>query len=398
MKYKDLQEWEQTKTKWTNYWQHKNTGRPLMCVVARKPEIEHLATDKTFEGGYLDVLCQGKYYDMPQELRWKDMEDKYQNAERIVARYRQFCENHLFLAESFPNLNIDFGPGSLAAYLGSEIGFKPETVWFKPCFQDAEDWEEIPEIQFDPANEWFQKHIELAKKCRELAGDDFYVDIPDLMENIDVLASLRETQNLLCDMMMDPDEVKERVDQVTKAYYQAMDRFYQTCKDKDGASAYTVFQIWGPGKTVKLQCDTGAMISPEMFRDTVLDSLKDQAEHADSVLYHLDGPDNIRHLDAILEVDGIDAIQWTSGDAGPDGTLPEWDKIYDKARAAGKSLWVKVYSGEFEDWLKNVDRLVKKYGSHSLFLFFPEMSYEQAQRLIAYADQNWSDVEGTFKA
>ena len=71
--------------------------------------------------------------------------------------------------------------------------------------------------------------------------------------------------------------------------------------------------------------------------------------------------------------------------------------IYDKARAAGKSLWVKVYSGKFEDWLRHVDRLVQKYGSHSLFLMFPEMSLEQAQRLLQYADEHWSDVKGTFQ-
>ena len=86
----------------------------------------------------------------------------------------------------------------------------------------------------------------------------------------------------------------------------------------------------------------------------------------------------------------------SSGDAGPDGTLEECDTIYDKVRKAGKSLWVKVYSGEFEDWLRNVDRIVQKYGSHSLFLMFPEMSMEQAEKLLAYADENWSDVKGTF--
>ena len=64
-----------------------------------------------------------RYYNLPKELLWKDMEDKYQNAERMVARYRYFCEHHEFLGECYPNLNIDFGPGSLAAYLGCDIGF-----------------------------------------------------------------------------------------------------------------------------------------------------------------------------------------------------------------------------------------------------------------------------------
>ena len=114
------------------------------------------------------------------------------------------------------------------------------------------------------------------------------------------------------------------------------------------------------------------------------------------MLYHLDGPDAIKHMDALMEVDGIDALQWTSGDAGPDGTLEDWDVIYDKAIAAGKSLWIKVYSGEFEDWLRNCERLVMKYGSHSIFFFFPEMSLEQANKLISYADEHWSDIKGWF--
>lgn len=363
-----------------------------------KPEIEQLAKKQPLGADYEDVVCQGKYYDMPEELKWKDMEDKYQNAERMVDRYRQFCENHLFLAESFPNLNVDFGPGSLAAYLGADIGFKEDTVWFIPCYNDIEDWEEVPPLQFNPENPWFQKHYQLIQDCKRLAGEDFYVDIPDMMENVDVLASLRDTQELLFDFMDDPEELKKRVNEVTAAYYECANRFYDVVKDENGGSAYTVFQIWGSGKTVKLQCDTGAMLSPDMFREFVLDSLKEQAEEADCVLYHLDGPDNIRHLDAIMEVEGINALQWTSGDAGPDGTMEEWDQIYDKVRTAGKSLWIKVYTGELEDWIQNVDRIVQKYGSHSLFLFFPEMSYEEAQTLLAYAEEHWSDVQGTYEA
>ncbi len=364
-----------------------------MRVIARRPEIEPFSDGRPVEGGCQDILCQGLYYNLPEDLKWKDMEDKYQNPERIVARYRQFCETHEFLGESFPNLDIDFGPGSLAAYLGSDIRFREDTVWFTPCISD---WETAPELCFDERNPWFVRHLQLAKRCKELAGDDFYVDIPDLMENLDTLASLRGSQDLLCDMIEDPDEIKKRVSQIDDLYFEYYDRFYQALKDPQGGSAYTVFQIWGPGRTIKLQCDLSSMISPAAFREFVLDSLRKQARNADFVLYHLDGPQAIRHLDALMEIEEIDALQWTSGDAGPDGTLEDWDVIYDRARAAGKALWIKVYSGEFEDWIRHVDRLVKKYGSHSMFLFFPEMSHEQAIRLLDYAEEHWSDIEGSF--
>ena len=384
---------EAAKEKFCNYWAHKNTGRPLMCVIARRPEVEQYSDGTPVEGGYLDQICQGKYYNMPEELKWKDMEDKYQNPQRIVDRYRYFCETHAFLGESFPNLNIDFGPGSLASYLGSEIGFKEDTVWFNKCL---DSWDGVPKLTFDPENKWFKKHIQLAKDCQALAGDDFYVDMPDLMENIDVLASLRGAQDILFDLLDEPEMIGERIQEVTDIYYEYYDRFYDIIKDEEGGNAYTVFQIWGPGRTVKLQCDFSAMMSPEDFRKYIQPSLRTQSENVDHVLYHLDGPAAIKHMDALMEIDGIDALQWTSGDAGPDGTLPDWDVIYDKAIAAGKSIWVKVYSGEFEDWIRNVDRIVKKYGSHSLFLLFPEMSMEQAAYLLDYADRNWSDVKGTF--
>lgn len=385
--------WEETKEKFRNYWAHKNTGRPLMCVIARRPEIEQYSDGTPVDGGYLGQICQGKYYNMPDELMWKDMEDKYQDPQRIVDRYRFFCDTHAFLGESFPNLNVDFGPGSLAAYLGSEIGFKEDTVWFNKCL---DGWDGVPKLQFDPENKWFRKHIDLVKSCRELAGNDFYVDMPDLMENIDVLASLRGAQETLFDLLDEPEKVGERIQEVTDVYYDYYDCFYDAIKDEEGGNAYTVFQIWGPGRTVKLQCDFSAMMSPEDFRKYIQPSLRTQSENVDHVLYHLDGPQAIKHMDALMEIDGIDALQWTSGDAGPDGTLPDWDVIYDKAIAAGKSIWVKVYSGEFEDWIRNVDRLVKKYGSHSLFLLFPEMSMEQAVYLLDYAEKNWSDVKGTF--
>ena len=43
-----------------------------------------------------------------------------------------------------------------------------------------------------------------------------------------------------------------------------------------------------------------------------------------------------------------------------------------------------------------MDRIVKKYGSERTFFFFPEMSLKEAERLISYADENWSNIKGTY--
>jgi len=365
--------WEETKIKWESYWKRQNTGRPLMCVVANKEN----AVDPS----------------RADELKSKDMDDKYLNAERIVERFRYYCETHEFLAESFPNLSIDFGPGSMAAYLGCNIVFNKNTVWFE---EFVEDWIGYKKLEYDPENTWFKKHIELYKKVKKLAGDDFYIGIPDIMENIDVLASMRGAQNTIFDMMDEPEEVEERIRQVSEVYFKYFDQFYDIVKDKEDGSCYTVFQILGSGKTAKLQCDFSAMMSPTNFRDFIQEPLRQQAKQLDHVLYHLDGPDAIKHVEALMEIEEIDALQWTSGDYGPDGTFEEWYTIYDKAVAAGKGLWVKVYSGEFSEWLERLDKLVERYGSNAMFLYFSPMPIEQAKLLLDHAERNWSDIEGSY--
>ena len=371
MKYKE--NWKETKTKFINWWAHKNTGTPLMIVIAKKEKSTN---------SDLNILEGDK------------IDDKYRNAELIINRYKDFCENHNFLAESFPNLSVDFGPGSLAAYLGSNIVFGEDTVWFEECI---EDWETAPAFKFDPENKWWREHFELVKGVKNLSNGKFIVCIPDLIENLDILSSLRGAQNLLYDMIDDPEVIENRVKQIDNIYFEYYNRFYDLLKDKDESSSYTVFQIWGKGKTGKIQCDFSAMISPSHYIDFVKDSIRFQAKNLDNVLYHLDGIDAIKHLDAILEIDEIDAIQWTSGDHGPDGTLEEWYEIYDKVIKKGKSLWIKVYNGTIDDWIANTDKLVKRYGSHSLLLFFPIMIQSEANKLLKYAKENWSDIEGHFR-
>lgn len=364
--------WLETQEKFTNYWKHQNTGRPLMIVTARKDDAVPL----------------------PAELEPVSMEDKYQDAERMVARYRHFCENHEFLAESFPNMSADFGPGSIAAYLGSDIEFRPDTIWFTEVI---EDWEEQAPLTFDPENEWFKRHIKLFQDVHKLANGDFLIPIPDLMENIDVLVSLRGGQNTIFDLIDDPEIVEERIQQISDIYFEYYNRFYEIVKDQqDDSCAYTVFQIWGKGKTCKIQCDFSALMSPDQFHEFIKEPLRQQAQQLDNVLYHLDGPDAIKHLDAVMEIDEIDALQWTSGDHGPDGTLEEWYEIYDKARLAGKSLWIKVYSGDIDDWIAGVDKLIERYGSHSMLLHFDIMSEADANKLLTHAEKHWSDVPGSF--
>lgn len=185
-----------------------------------------------------------------------------------------------------------------------------------------EDLEQAPALKFDPDNRWFQEHLKLATDCAKLAKGDFLVDMPDLMEGMDALAQLRSPTDLLMDFLEDPELVDERLQQLDALYYDYFDRFHEVIKGEDGSNAYTVFQIWGPGKTVKIQCDISAMTSTSIFEQFAVPYLTKQAQKADCVLYHLDGKEAIRHLDAVLSIAEIDALQWTSGNTGPTAPIP----------------------------------------------------------------------------
>ncbi len=370
MKYKN--NWDDTKSKWDGYWKKNNQGRPLMCIVARKDN------------------CNAVEMVSP-----KSKNDLFDGVS-IDKNMRAFCETHNFLAESFPNVSVDLGPGSMAAYLGCDIEVSGGSVWFEEM---VGDWNDYKSLEFDPQNPLYQKHLATYRQVVELSRGDYYVGLPDIMDNIDVLASLRGAQETIFDIMDEPEQMHSRIDEVQKIYYRYFDSFYELSKQNEediDSSCYTVFQIWGRGKTIKIQCDFSAMMSPNQFEEFIVPALRRVAKGADNVLYHLDGPDAIKHMDALMKIDEIDALQWTSGDYNPDGTFEQWYEIYDKAVAAGKALWIKVYTGSVDEWIKRIDRLVARYGSNAMFLLFPTMSCEDAEKIISHADKNWSDIKSTL--
>lgn len=47
-----------------------------------------------------------------------------------------------------------------------------------------------------------------------------------------------------------------------------------------------------------------------MYDDFCLPGMKEVARHFEFSIYHLDGEGALRHLDSILEIPGLRAIQW----------------------------------------------------------------------------------------
>ncbi len=206
---------------------------------------------------------------------------------------------------------------------------------------------------------------------------------------MDVLAALRGTEELLIDMMDEPEGVMKALDEIYDAYLQCYDIIYDTVRTDEGISSYFCFSILGRGRISKVQCDFSAMISPSQYREFVVPTLRKQIKQLDHSLYHLDGPDAIRHLPAIMEIEELDALQWTAGAGQPDGASPVWYKVFDQVAAAGKGMWVQIYEGNVDDWINSADRFIDRYGTKSPYFIFPGMSESDAYKLLDHAHAKW---------
>lgn len=243
-----------------------------------------------------------------------------------------------FLGDTLPLASIDIGPGSLALLLGSEPGFSPETVWFKPTMKDDDRPEDRPPLRIDPDNRWMAVHEQTARTCADLAAGRYGVGCPDLVENIDILAALRDPQRLLMDMIERPGWVERKVWEINDAFFEAYSRIYDIIRFDDGSACFGAFGLWGAGRTAKVQCDASAMFSPAMFERFVVPALSAQCEWLDFSMFHLDGHQCIAHLDHLLSIDALDAIEWTPDPQVNHGGHPDWYPMYRRIRDAGKSV------------------------------------------------------------
>lgn len=59
------------------------------------------------------------------------------------------------------------------------------------------------------------------------------------------------------------------------------------------------------------------MISTQMYEELVVGELLEELDFLDASIYHLDGPDALKHLDRLLAIDKLKGIQWVYGAGQP---------------------------------------------------------------------------------
>jgi hypothetical protein len=277
-----------------------------------------------------------------------------------------------FMADILPVANTHLGPGSLAAMMGAELEGGEDTIWIR--HREGVEMK----LELDENNPGWKLHLDLLKACKAKSTNKYYVGCPDLIEGLDVLASIRGTQDVMMDMILQPEELGMQLQKVNDVYFKVFDRIYDIIREGD-EMAFCYFSLWAPGKVSKLQSDISIMISEEDFRRFVLPYTREQCQKIEYTLYHLDGVGAQRHLDAILEIEELNAIQWTPGIGEPQGGDPCWYDLYKRILSAGKSImpcWVNV--NELQPLLDNVGA----NGLNILMDFKTENDIEAALKIV----------------
>ena len=342
---------EETKKRYVDWWNHKGIILNMW---------EHFQEGVT---PHADIPAPPPYRDLNQ--RWFDPEWRAEYLDWYVA-------HSSLMADMLPVANTQLGPGSLAAILGGVFEGGEDTIWIHPDPNYTDD------IKFDSNHPNYLLHKNLLKACKAKAQGHYYVGMPDLMEGLDVLAAIKGTDKVLLDTVMQPEVLEHQMQQINDIYFQVFDELYDIIREGD-EMAFCYFSSWAPGKMSKLQSDISTMISVDDYRRFVQPFIREQCQKIDYTLYHLDGVGAMHHLDALLEIEELNAIQWTPGVGEPQGGSPKWYDLYNKILAGGKSImacWVTL------DELKPLLDHIGGEGVHIEMDFHNEREVEQAMRIV----------------
>jgi 5-methyltetrahydrofolate--homocysteine methyltransferase len=313
------QDWNNI-TKAFEAWWNNELNRPLVQIISPKNvSYEEWIKNSTFESGY-DEWAFIRY--MP-------------NIKKALKVIMDSFSKTFFGNEAYPNVFINLGPGITSAYLGAELRFDGRTVWFS----GMKSLDDLENVKFNPKNNWWQYSI----KCIKMALNECYgkaiVAFPDLLDPITVTGLLMGNYpvNIIKSMYKDQERLKKVLDKIHDILLQCYEEMEKIIKVSENGYS-TWMRLWSNKKYFPVQCDTIVFMSPKLFDELLLPHLFRDCEYFKRTIWHLDGPEELIHLDKLLNIPELNGIQWVPGAKNPDTGDDRWIPLYKKIQEKDKLL------------------------------------------------------------
>ena len=258
-------------------------------------------------------------------------------ADALIDRLDFELSKQVYLGDAFPMVSMDmFGPGVAAAMMGARLDNSTGGVWFHPARHLP--IEEI-HLTYDPDNVWLRRIKEICAAAMERWQGQVLVSMTDLGGSLDILSTFRPSEALLMDLIDSPEEVKRLLGESHEAWHRLYAEIDAVLDPTNpGHSAWC--RIFSNEPFYILQSDFSYMISPDMFREFVLEELDASSRKFPNCFYHLDGRGQLPHLDMVLAMEKVEGVQWVPGDGAP--TQEHWMDVYHRIFAAGKKTQLTV--------------------------------------------------------
>ncbi|MHC1693655.1 MAG: hypothetical protein AB9828_11590 [Sphaerochaetaceae bacterium] len=318
--------------------------------------------------------CEATYWclkSLPRLFGWGD-------PEAIVKRSRAQFAATCFGGESFPGIWLNLGPSGHAGYF-QDVHYQvnDDSVWFAPSLHDSQSYRHLV---FDRTGELYRMTMDLARWFVDDSQGDYFISMPDTAGNLDALAHLRGSEDLLMDLVTDPEEIPSALETIQQVWETVIQEVYALVqKNNDGGSMVYWLKCWAPGLHAQLQADISVMFSTDCYHRFIVPELQRQSAFLEYPLYHLDGAEQIRHLEELLSVEPIKAIQWTSvaGQKPPSQYLGALQRIQEK----GKSLLISVSDP------REVEPLLRNLSSKGLYLVLEADNEDQIEKIVHLAEK-----------
>jgi hypothetical protein len=333
------EDWQEAERRCEAWWHGEIIDRAVVQATAPRPDAgpEYASLSSP----------RGAITDERELLRW------FTDPEQVIPRQEKLIERTYYGGEAFPMMMpVDVHMVAItAAYLGApyRLVAGSDSAWADPIF---EDWATRPPLVFDPANSWWQISRRLLDAGAQRAPGRYYVGVPDLNAPTEVVALLRGTEPLLMELLERPEEIKKAMDEANVAWLRAWEASIGVIHQWIGGYFYWI-NIWSDVPSIDLQCDVSCMVSPRVFQDVFLPAIEQQTRWVERTIYHLDGPDAIRHLDALLALPRLSGIQWVPG-AGA-APMSKWIPLLRRIQARGKLLVLSCEPREVETLLTELE-------------------------------------------
>jgi hypothetical protein len=272
----------------------------------------------------------------PPRKEHASLRDRWLDVEHRVAELEAWLDVGIYLGERLPCVWPNLGPEITAALFGSELEFSDNTSWSVPVLDNVRD---IIGQEPDFQNIHWRTIHGMMDLMLERGRGKWLTGITDLHMDADLLAALRDPQELCLDIALDPEGVRAACDYVTELFPRVYDDLYRPIAEH-GLPAFSWIEAPFQGRMGVTQCDFICMISPDSFRQTILPSLRAESQYLDRSIYHLDGPTALVHLDDLLAIDELHGIQWVAG-AG-NGGAKDWIHVYKRIQEAGKCMQILI--------------------------------------------------------